>query len=169
MRRADAPSSRARARLRLACCAAPPGPSSYKLSAVSIYGPPPREPPRALGRPEVRRGLWLLLAIFVVSVGLGVGLVALESFQADQRAPLEIDHTERSLEATRLQTAELLPPIPEPPALELPAPLQTAELLPDSAVAPAAAPPEPVQAAERLPDSTPAPRREPLQVAEILP
>lgn len=146
-------------------------PRSASLTAVSIYGPPPRPPARVSQNALV--ALVRLLVIIVAVSGLTcVGVFALLDFQDASRKSLEIDRVQRSVEVPRLETADLMPAIPVPPKFEIPEPLQSAEILAPARTRPAVEPaspvetPPPLQSAELLP---PAPAHpEPLQSAEIL-
>lgn len=153
---------------------------------MSIYGPRPSRPP---SKPKPgTSGLRPLLVFIFGAALLGASLGALSSFQRDAKVTLEIDRAEstrrdmqRSLDLLRLQTAELIPDVPEPPRFELPAPLQTAELVPpprrvapllqleSAELVPAPTRVELLESADLIPAPTRAPLPPPLESADLIP
>lgn len=119
---------------------------------MSIYGPKSPPPPRATARgaavtsSEAAAVVKVKVTIVLV-VLLGLGLVAAlagSAFEKQQAKAELLDRLpwrsldraetirrdiERSFEATRLESADLLGPIPEPPQIDIPAPLQTADVI----------------------------------------
>lgn len=154
------------------------------MTGVSIYGPP-APPPRDHAKRASVRLTRLVLGIIVLGALTYCGVLALLAFQRQDNVHLVVDQAEtirldaeRRHEALRLQTADLLPPIPARPNIEIPPPpqLQTAESLPMPARAPAlqtaeSLPAMPARESEREPPRpTELERGEPgrLQTAEIL-
>ncbi|MCY1061401.1 hypothetical protein [Nannocystis sp. SCPEA4] len=145
---------------------------------MSIYGPP-APPPRDLAKRASILLTRLVLGIITLGALTYCTVLAVLAFRDNNREYLAVDQAEttrldaeRRREAMRLQTADILPPIPARPDFEIPAPLQTAEPLPRpvAPTVPAASgerePPRPVEAAELMPARPVEPER--LQTAEIL-
>ncbi|WP_434420845.1 hypothetical protein [Nannocystis pusilla] len=143
---------------------------------MSIYGPP-TPPVRDHARRASAHATRVFLALLVIGALTSVAVIALLQFRKHDSEHLAVDRAETirldneaRQEATRLQTAELLPALPSPPNLEIPPPvrLQTAESLPRPDDPPEAGHlqvAEPVEV-ERKPPSAAEPAR--LQTAEIL-
>ncbi|MBZ5707885.1 hypothetical protein [Nannocystis pusilla] len=145
---------------------------------MSIYGPP-APPPRNLAKRASVRLTRLVLGIIILGALTYCTVLAVLSFRRNDGEHLAVEQAEtirldaeRRREAMRLQTADILPPIPARPDFAIPAPLQTAEPLPRplAPAVPAGAgerePPLPVEAAELVPARPVEPER--LQTAEIL-
>lgn len=115
---------------------------------MSIYGPKAPPPPRAAAvAPSEAAAVVKVKVTLVLVVLVGLGLVAALAGSAFEKQQAEAEHfdrlprrdldraetirrdIERSFEATRLESADLLGPIPEPPQIDIPAPLQSADII----------------------------------------